>query len=86
MDAALVCSKEISERLQKDNVMKYLLNENQRLEIPCTFTGVITNPRINVDGESLKQLMGSAVKGELRKGVEDKFGQEAGRILEQLLK
>ena len=86
VDAALVCSKEISERLQKDNVMKYLLNENQRLEIPCTFTGVITNPRINVDGESLKQLMGSAVKGELRKGVEDKFGQEAGRILEQLLK
>ena len=86
VEAALVCSKEISERLQKNNVMKYLLNENQRLEIPCAFKGDITSPRISVDGDSLKQLMGHAVKDELRKGVEDKLGQEAGRVLEQLLK
>ena len=86
LEAALVCSKEISDRLQKDKAMKYLLNENQRLEIPCAFKGDITRPDISVDGESLRQMMGNAVKDELRKGVEDKLGQEAGRILEQLLK
>jgi hypothetical protein len=90
LDAILVLSRTASERLGKDKVMKYLLNKDQLLEIPCAFKGDVASPRITVDGDSLNRLMQNAaakgVRDQIQKGMGDKLGQEADQLLKQIFK
>lgn len=90
LNTMVVFSKSISDRLQKDNAMKYLLNKDQLLEIPCTVSGDIRKPRINADGgmlnELLKNAANRAISEQIQKGLENKLGNEADKFLKGLNK
>ncbi len=90
VNAVLTLSKSASERFANDKVMKYLLNKDQLLEIPCAFKGDATSPRITADGDSLSRLMqnaaAKAAQEKIEKKVEEKLGKEADQLLKQIFK
>jgi hypothetical protein len=90
LDTILVLSKPASEHLQKDIGMKYLLNKDQQVEIPCAVKGDVAAPRITADGDSLNRLLqnaaGKAVQDQIQKGVGDQLGKEADKLLKSIFK
>jgi len=90
LQTSLVLPQSKSERMQKDKIMKYLLNKEKRVEIPCAVKGDVTNPRITADGDSLNKLLKNAatnaIQEQLQKSVGNKLGDEAGKLLKGLFK
>jgi len=83
LNTTMVFSKSTSERLQKDKTLKYLLNKDNLLEIPCAVKGDVTSPRIAAEGDSLTRLLQNAVTkaatDQVQKHLEDKIGKEVGK-------
>jgi AsmA protein len=90
VNAVLTLSKSASERFQNDKVMKYLLNKDQLLEVPCAFKGDVTSPRVTADGDSLNRLMqnaaAKAAQEKIGKKVEEKLGKDADKLLKGIFK
>ncbi len=87
---AVVLSDTLSARLEKDPYLKYLLNQNKQLEIPCAIKGDIMKPQVAADGDSLNRLLQkaatNAAKDQLQQGVEQKLGKDAGKLLQGIFK
>ncbi len=87
---SLVLPQSTSARLEKDRIMRYLLNKDKRLEIPCAVKGDVTSPRIAADGDSLNRLLKNAatnaIQDQIQKSVEGKLGNEAGKLLKDIFK
>lgn len=90
LNTLVVLSQSISERLQKDNTLKYLLSKDQLLEIPCTVTGDILKPRINANGSMLSDLLKNAatkaISDQIQTGIGNKLGDEADKLLKGIFK
>ncbi|MFO7557226.1 MAG: AsmA family protein [Desulfobacterales bacterium] len=90
LNTTLVFSKSTSERLQKDKTLKYLLNKDQLLEIPCAIKGDVTSPRIAVDGDTLNRLLQNAATKaateQIQKHLDDKVGKGVGKEVDKVLK
>ncbi len=85
---SVVLSNALSARLEKDNYMKYLLNKNKQLEIPCAISGDVQKPQVAADGDSLNRMLQkaatTAAKDQLQQGLEKKVGKDAGKLLQGL--
>ncbi len=90
LNTTLVFSKSTSERLQKDKTLKYLLNKDQLLEIPCAIKGDVTSPRFAADGDTLNRLLQNAATKaateQIQKHLDDKVGKGAGKEVDKVLK
>lgn len=86
LNTAVLLTKSASERFQKDKTLKYLLNNDQQLEIPCAIKGDVTSPQIAADGNSLNRLLGNAASKAIREQVQKKLDGKVGKELDNVLK
>ncbi|MFH2045077.1 MAG: AsmA family protein [Pseudomonadota bacterium] len=86
LNTAVLLTKSASERFQKDKTLKYLLNNDQQLEIPCTIKGDVTSPQIAADGNSLNRLLGNAASKVVQEQVQKKLDGKVGKELDNVLK
>ncbi len=86
LDTAVLLTKSASERLQRDNTLKYLLNNDQQLEIPCAIKGDMMSPRISADGNSLNRLLENAATKAVKEQIQKKLDGKAGKELDNVLK
>jgi hypothetical protein len=86
LNTALLLTKSASERFQKDKTLKYLLNNDQQLEIPCAIKGDVMSPQIAADGNSLNRLLGNAASKAVQEQVQKKLDGKVGKELDNVLK
>lgn len=90
LDTVLVLSRDASGRFENDKTLRYFLNKDRQMEIPCAIKGDVSNPRVTADGDTLNRLMRNAatraVEDQVQKGVEDKLGEKADQLLKRIFK